>query len=327
MFRPVYSIYLLLFFFLNSCALLTQFIGQENQPSFSLKNVSISSITLETIQLKVLAGVRNPYPVTLPKSILNMDVLIEGSKFGNFSNMDLGKIEAKSTRDIPVDVVLKYSDLLEIYKKLPGKEILEVSLNGNIDVPIPESLPAVGQKSFTFPFQEKKQIPAILPTIEITNFKIIKPDPQKIIASSGSALAGSAMSYLDNLLGGGGKSAGSAVSAGLSAIEVDVDTEFDLVLTNKASSKLNFSSLKYNLDLNNEKFLSGNPGQIINNGKESIIKIKSSFPLKSVSSGIAAAIQKKSSDFQLKGDSLLGIEALGNEKINFSFDKMGNFKW
>lgn len=313
--------------FLNSCALLNQFLGKENQPSFSIKSVDITKITLENISLKLQTSVENHYPISLPKSILDMTVYIEGTAFAKFSKIDLGKIESNATKDVPVDVLIKYSDLLEIYKKLPGKELLTVKLDGVVTVPIPETYQVAGKKSFEFPFTKEKQIPAVLPTIDIRNFKIIKPEPAQIASTAKEAVTTAAMSYLDGLLSGKKTTVGSAASAGLSNVDINVDTEFEIVLANKAAAALKFSDLKYDLTLNGEKFLSGVPVDIINKGKESIVKVKTSFPLKSVSSGIASAIQKKSSDYKLKGLSGLNVPGLPDGTMNFDYDKKGNFKW
>lgn len=320
-------IYLSFIFSINSCALLQQFIGGDNQPTFSLKSVDIQKITLENINLKVLTSVRNPYPVSLPKSILDMNVLIEGTNFAKFSKIDLGKIEASSSKDLTVDVIMKYTDLMDLYKKVPGKELLNVKLDGVLNVPIPESYQVAGKKSFDFPFTQDKQIPAVLPTIDIRNFKIIKPEPTQLASSAKDGASAAAMNYLDGLLSGKKTSVGSAAQAGLSNVDIDVATEFEIALANKAAAELKFSDLKYDLQLNGEKFLSGVPVDIINNGKESIVKVKTSFPLKSLSSGIADAIQKRSSDFKLQGLSGLNVPGLPDGTMNFDYNKTGNFKW
>ena len=314
-------------FFINGCALLQQFLGGDNKPTFSLKSVDITKITLENISLKVLTNVRNPYPAALPKSILDMNVSIEGTNLAKFSKMDLGRIEANSNKDLPVDVIMKYTDLIDIYKKIPGKELLDVKLDGVLNVPIPEKLQIAGKTSFDFPFTQGKQIPAVLPTIDIRNFKIIKPEPTQIVNSAKDAVTTTAMNYLDSLLSGKKTTPVSAAQAGLANVDIDVATEFEIALANQAAAALKFSDLKYDLALNGEKFLSGVPVDIINNGKESIVKVKTSFPLKSVSSGIADAIQKRSSDFKLNGLSGLNVPGLPDGTMNFEYDKKGNFKW
>ena len=321
------SLILVLFFLFNGCALLDQFLAGEKKPTFSLKSVDITKITLENISLKVLTSVKNPYPVNLPKSLLDMNVMIEGTSFAKFSKMDLGTIEASSSKDLPVDVVLKYSDLMDIYKKVPGKELLNVKLDGILNVPVPEKFQLAGQKSFDFPFSQNKQIPAVLPDIDIRNFKIIKPETTGLGSSAKDGATAAASSYLDGLLSGKKGSVGSAAQAGLANSNVEVATEFDIALTNKAASALKFKDLKYDLDLNGEKFLSGIPSEIISNGKESIVKVKTSFPLKSVSSGIADAIQKRGSDFKLKGLSGLSVPGIPDDQMKFDYGKKGTFKW
>lgn len=316
-----------LILFINNCALLQQFLNGDTKPTFSLKGVDITKITLENISLKVLANVRNPYPVALPKSILDMNVFIEGNKLAKFSQIDLGKIEANSNKDLPVDVILKYTDLADIYKKVPGKELLAVKFDGVLNIPIPESYQIAGKKTFEFPFSQDKQIPAVLPTIDIRNFKIVKPEPTQVISGVKDGVSAAAMSYLDGLLGGKKSNIGSAAQAGLSNVDIDVATEFEIALANKAAAALKFSDLKYDLELNGEKFLSGVPVNIINTGKESIVKVKTSFPLKSVSSGIADAIRKRSSDFKLQGLSGLTVPGLPEGTMSFDYDKKGNFKW
>ncbi len=316
-----------LIFFISNCALLQQFLNGDTKPTFSLKGVDITKITLENISLKVLANVRNPYPVALPKSILDMNVFIEGNKLAKFSQIDLGKIEANSSKDLPVDVILKYTDLADIYKKVPGKELLAVKFDGVLNIPIPEAYQIAGKKTFEFPFSQDKQIPAVLPTIDIRNFKIVKPEPTQVISGVKDGVSAAAMSYLDGLLGGKKTNIGSAAQAGLSNVDIDVATEFEIALANKAAAALKFSDLKYDLELNGEKFLSGVPVNIINSGKESIVKVKTSFPLKSVSSGIADAIRKRSSDFKLQGLSGLTVPGLPEGRMSFDYDKKGNFKW
>ena len=311
----------------NSCASLQQFLGSDNQPSFTVKSVEISKITLETISIKILSNVKNPLPVALPGSKVQLDVFIEGTRFANFPKIDVPKIEPRSYTEIPIDVLIKYTDILEIYKKIPGKELLNVKMEGKLIIPIPEKFQFASQKFFEFPFLKEKQIPAILPSIAIRNFKIIKPEPEILLSKAETLVANTAINYLDSLLSGKKGSVKSAAEAGLSKVDIDVTTEFEIALTNKASGKLSFSNLKYDLMLNSENFLNGSTQSITNSGSESIVTIKTSFPLKSLSAGIASSIQKKSAPFQLKGVSGLKVAGMPEGLLNFEYDKTGSFSW
>jgi LEA14-like dessication related protein len=301
-------------------------LGEMNKPTFHFKKIEITSITLTDVNLKVWTSVRNPYPIDIPRSDLNMKMVIEGMNFSTIKT-DLGKIRSKSDESLPLDMNLKYADLKMLYDKWPSKELLKVQLDGILSIPIPSTYQIAGKKSFDFPFLEGRDIPAVLPSIDIRNFKIIKPDPKQVASSVNSAQAQTAaISYLDNLLGGKKTSLASAASAGLDAVDLNIDTEFDIALKNQAGSKLNFNDLNYDLSLGGEKFLSGVSKEIINAGKESLVKVKTSFPLKSVSSGIAESIQRKSSDFRLIGNSSLQVPGI-SESLKFNYDKSGNFKW
>lgn len=320
------AIYLFLVMNLSYCSVAEGLLGSMNKPTISLKSVDLKKITLEDINLKLLTQIKNPYPIALPRSDLKMKLMIEDNLLSNIST-DLGKIAAKDSQDVPFDLQLKYNDLKRIYQSFPGKQILGVKMDGLISLPIPKNYQVAGKESFDFPFQESKDIPAILPNIEIKNFQMVRPDPAKIMSSVNTAQVGqAALNYIDSLLGGKKTSVGSAVSQGLSNVDINIDTLFDIVLSNQAAATINFSDLKYDLSLQGEKFLAGAPEQIQNNGKESIVKVKTSFPLKSLSEGIANAIQRRSSDFHLKGNSNLKVPGI-TEKIDFDYDKKGNFKW
>jgi len=313
-------------FLLKNCSVVDGLLGQANKPSIDFKSLNIEKITLEDITLKMLTSVKNPYPISLPRSDLNLKVSIEGNPLTNL-NLNLGNVASRSEQPLPFNVQMKYQDLKKIYDSIPSKELLAVKLDGVISLPIPASYQIAGKESFDFPFSESRNIPSILPNIEIKNFKMIKPEPAQVLNQVNSAQVGqAAVSYLEGLLGGKKTSLSSAASAGLSGVDINIDTLFEIVLKNQAASQVNFSDLKYDLSLKGEKFLSGSPEQILNQGKESVVKVKTTFPLRSLSSGLVEAIQKRSADFQLKGNSGLKVPGI-SEIINFDYDKKGNFSW
>jgi LEA14-like dessication related protein len=312
---------------LTACASLRELLNAENQPTFTVTSVQIQKITLETLTLQIHSKVKNPYPVSLPQSQAEMKILIEGTPFATLSNLDMGKLAASSTTPLPLEVKIKYSDLVEIYKKVPSKETLSVKIEGILKIPLPESLAFTGIKILEFPFVQEKQIPALLPTIVIRNFKILKPEPSLLGSSASTAVLQSAMTYMDSLLGGKKTTVQSAAEAGLESVDLNVDTEFEIVLTNQAAAKLTLLDLKYQLTLSGEKFLEGKPQNIVSKGNESILSVKTSFPLKSLSKGIASAIQKRTSPFQLKGVSGLQIPGIPEGILPFEYDKSGTFSW
>ncbi len=302
-------------------------IEEIDRPVFILEKVSIAEINLSEIRLKVDSKVKNPYPIVLPATNLEINILIEGQQFTK-AKTKIPSVGGNSNKPIPVDLVFSYNDLVALYKKVPEKTDLLVKVQGTVSLPIPEKYRSVaGADSLDFPFEEERKIPVVLPDIEIRNFKIIKPDPSTILSSAGTNdLAQKATDFLDTLLTKK-KSPGSAIAAGLSSLDLKVDTEFDIVLKNKASSRLQFSEFEFELSLEKEKFLTGQPTKIENKGLESIISVRTSFPLGTVTQGIANAVSKRSAAFRLTGKATTEAPEIRTGPLLFKFDKSGSFGW
>jgi len=321
-------IFTLVFLFLQNCSVLGVIQERIPKPEFTFESLSIKEITLTDITLKMDTTLENPYPVGLPKSLLDMDLLIEGTKLTHIST-DLGEIQAKASKSLPFELKIKYADLVKIYQTVPGKALLDVGLTGNVKVPLPASIASVGKESVSFPFQKQREIPAVLPSVDIQNFNIKMPSKEEIASKSNTtAVATAAFSYLDGLLSKKTKkpTAKSAVSAGLSDLKIDLNTDFDLKFQNNAASELLYQGLKYDLKLGGENFLKGTPKEIINNGKESIIKVNTAFPLTQISQGLYKTIQTKTAAFDLGGSSGLKVPGI-DDAINFQYNKTGKFSW
>ncbi|BDA78754.1 hypothetical protein LPTSP3_g16840 [Leptospira kobayashii] len=315
-------------FTIVNCSVLGVLKDKVPKPEFSFESLNIKEITLTDITLNMVTSVENPYPLSLPKSLLEMDLNIEGTKLSHIST-DLGAIESKKTKDLSFEIKIKYEDIVKLYQKIPGKALLTVGIDGNLKVPLPSSLAMVGQDSISFPFQKQREIPAVLPSVDIKNFKILIPTKDQITSSANtSTVANTAISFLDGLLSGKSKTqaAQSAASAGLSNLDLKLNTEFDLNFQNKAASELLFQDLNYDLKLGGEKFLNGTPKEIINNGKESIVKVNTAFPVNTISSGLYKTIQSKTAGFDLNGGSGLQVPGLG-ETMKFNYAKNGKFSW
>ncbi|TGL54963.1 hypothetical protein EHQ59_04970 [Leptospira kemamanensis] len=308
------------------CSMLGVLQDKIPTPQFSFESIQIQQITFTDITLGVETSVSNPYPVSLPSSLLDMDIKIEGLKLSQVKT-DLGAIEAKKTKSLPLEVKLKYTDLYQLYKKFPTKQMLEVSAEGNMKVPIPKQWQLLGKDSLTFPFVQKREIPAVLPDVEIQNFKILMPTESEILSASNTeSLVGTTTTFLKGLLGGSKTPVTSAAKAGLTGLNLNLKTEFDFVFKNQAASDLNLTDLKYNLQLAGENFLNGSPKEIINGGKESTVKVSNQFPLASIGTSLYKTIQSKEALYQLQGDSGLIVPNL-RENIPFSYEKKGKFQW
>lgn len=305
------------------------------KPEAALKRLSIKSISLQEIQLLLETSVDNPYPLGLPKLGLDAGMNIEGTRLFKSSTQPVS-IGAKQTASVPFNVGLKYQDLVNIYKKVKGKEALQLSMDGNLQLPLPvQKLQAKGlffkgmPQKLSFPFKAQHLLPSVLPAIALRGFKILQPTTDDIKSAVNSdAIVQTVSSYVDSLLNPKKKNPGAASKAGLSSVDFPINTEFQLVLTNSAAAKVLFEALNYELYLGKEKFLGGQSTKIENKGQESIVTVKTAFPIKSVSSGIAAAIKAHKAVYQLKGSSGLDVPALAADaKVPFNFDQKGNLSW
>lgn len=84
-------------FTIVNCSVLGVLKDKVPKPEFSFESLNIKEITLTDITLNMVTSVENPYPLSLPKSLLEMDLNIEGTKLSHIST-DLGAIESKKQK-------------------------------------------------------------------------------------------------------------------------------------------------------------------------------------------------------------------------------------
>lgn len=310
----------------SGCAVL-QKLGLP-EPGVNLRNVAITALTLTHLDVRLDTLINNPYPIGLPPTGMAMDLTIEGTPLTSLSSKPI-KLPASGSLPVPLNLRIKYADLLTIYQNFPAKPALGLGVDGKLAVSLKsvQKLPGIPDQ-IRWPFQVQKDIPALRPNIAIRSFRIMKPEFNDLRKAAPEDLARKASGFLDQLLSPGGRSPGSAAQAGLDVLDVKVRTAFDIVLTNQAAAELLFQSLNYDLKLGGENFLNGKSAQIENRGKESIVTVNSAFPINSITRGLADAINRRQSSFQLLGNAGVKIPALPDESgLKFNFDKAGNFAW
>ena len=323
---------LLFVLFTGSCALLQEI---PLKPGFELERVEFVGFTLEAVALKLHTKISNPYPVSMPRAQLTLKLKVEGVDLADLSAEQKG-IEARSVSALVFDVSIPYSALRGVYARFPGKEQLALELNGKLDIAVPEAARITESvpKTLAFAFQSKRNIPAVLPSLSIRNFRIIKPTAEEIKAKVVAAVkkdpeqaVRKAASFLDSLLNKGGPSPGSAVEAGLQEVDIEIRTEFEIVLENKAAAQLDFRTLQYEFHMNDQRFLTGKSADIKTNGGTSIVKIETVFSLRSVSTGLADAIKARRVRYRLNGSAGVRIPAVTTEAVSYEFDRSGDHTW
>ncbi len=318
--------------FAGTCALVDRV---PMKPGFELERVEFVGFTLEAAKLTLHTKVTNPYPVALPRAQLVLKLKVEGTELADL-NGEEKEIPARATAPVRFDVAIPYTGLQGVYSKFPGKEELLLELAGKLNIPVPRAArlsPSVPEK-LSFAFEAKRNLPAVLPSVSIANFRIIKPDAEelkkKIVATvtkNPAETVKKAATYLDSLLKKGGSSPGSAAQAGLDAVDIEIRTEFEILLENRAAARLEFRDLNYEFFMNDQRFLVGRGTRIESRGTKSTVKVVTTFPLKSVSVGLSEAIKSRRVQYRLLGGASVRIPALGGEPVLCEFNHVGNHNW
>jgi hypothetical protein len=313
----------------TNCAALQDMTGVGKTPGFTLDRLEFTGVDLQKLSLRLHTTVDNPYPVAVPRAATDLGLGLEGSELFRIQTDVDGGIDARGSRALQFDVQLPYAGLINAYNKAPGSEILKLSLTGPVKLFLPEGVAVPGLPDhMTFDVQQETEFPAVRPTIDIRNFSIQKPTTADLTGAVGPLLAGVAGAYIDRLLSDIGSAPGSALSSGLANLDFNLKTEYEIVLKNEAAARLDFTKLNYTLFLENDKLFDGVSSNIENTGTESVVKIVTSLPLRSITSGLSRAIKSKNAGFRIAGDAGFDIPAMPlKELLNLDFNQTGRLTW
>jgi LEA14-like dessication related protein len=300
-----YSLAITLLLLLGSCSALEKLSSVVPQPKFSYESMKIQRITLSDIQLRLVTSVQNPYSTSIPQSKLGADLLIEGNKLTHIDT-DLGVIEGKSTKSLPIDIKIKYTDLIKFYKKFPTKEILNLELNGDLKLPIPTQYQLAGKSEISFPFQVSRPIPSVQPSVEINNFSVKLPNLKELATGTASSLLGSAL--------------------GIKKESPTIETYFDLEFANGNAAKMLLNTLSFDMELEGNQFLSLSPKEITQVGNSNLVKVTTLIPVIDAGSSLIKILQQKTANYSLKGISAVSFPGMDSTPVDFNYDKLGKLK-
>lgn len=312
-----------------NCAALQDMTGVGKTPGFSLDRWEFTGIDLQKLSLRLHTTVENPYPVAVPRAVTDLGLGLEGAELFRIKTDVDGGIAARGSRALQFDVQLPYTGLINAYQRLPSAETLKLSLTGPVKLYLPEnaSIPGLLDHA-TIDVKQDAEFPAVKPSIEIRNFSIQRPTADDLTGAVGPLLAGVAGAYIDRLLSDTGTAPGSAFASGLANLDFNLTTEYEIVLKNEAAARLDFTKLNYSLFLENKKLFDGVSSNIENTGDESVVKIVTSLPLRSITSGLSRAIKSKNAGFRLSGDAGFDIPSMPfDDLLNLDFNQTGRLTW
>lgn len=313
----------------TNCAMLQNITGVGKSPGFALQGLEFLGVDLQKLSFRLLASLENPYPIGVPRAAADLGLGVEGAELFRIKNDISGGIDARATKDLQFDVELPYTGLINAYNRVPSKDILDLSLNGPVKLFLPEGAAVPGLPDhMTFDVQQSTEFPAVKPTVEVRNFTIERPTTSDLTSAVGPLLAGVASAYVDRLLSSTGSAPGSALASGLSGLDFNLRTSYEIVLKNEAAARLDFTKLNYTLFLENARLFNGLSSNIENTGSESVVKIDTALPIRSITTGLSRAIKARSAGFRLAGDAGFDIPAMPlKDLLDLDFNQAGRLNW
>ncbi|MCB1175230.1 MAG: hypothetical protein KDK39_16765 [Leptospiraceae bacterium] len=337
-----------LYSMVGACSIVQTVQGWIPLPEFQLDSLSIAGIDLDALTLRFTVNVKNPYVVDIPHAGFDVGLALNQKQFTRLRSEFKQGIAARGSQSVQLDARIPYQaivDLLQVFQA--DQETIQLNLDGDLDVYLPtDDLPEFIKKQlqsdaekeearkiqnkyfdkYTFDVAVEKNLPAILPEVTVSNFTIKRPSLQDIQISAGSK-SGSVSTYLQRLLGGG-SFPGAASNFGLNQIDLDLETSFDLQLSNRAAAALELVSTNYELHMAGYKLFSGQALDIARSGNTSSAKIQTSFPLRSISLALAQALHSGQSPIRLKGSMELSSPGWSQQPpLKFSFDRNQALNW
>lgn len=320
-----------------SCQVLSQLgdtLGDHTQdPDFAFQKAELLEASLEGLTLRLHTEITNFYPFDIPKGGLDLGLKLDGVEFTRLQNDLRSGLPRRERTPVAFDVQIPFARVLRVVQNAAysqDKDFL-LGIAGDLKVDLPErgralipGLPA----QMSVPVEHETPLPALYPEIEIRNFSVQRPTMEETASAAGGALADAASNYLDGLFGGG--RAQSAEEAGLGSLNtLEISSEFDIVVRNRAGALFLINSLNYDFDLAGADFAKGFASSITETPEgESVATIRTSLPIASIGTALARALRYQRADFTLsgKGDFLTPEFSVGSDaKLDFS--KNGVLSW
>ncbi len=327
MFYKIYSYIIIIFIIFYSCATLNLDPSLfKKKPEASIEKFDIESITLQDITLLFDVKITNPYPVSIKLDKVTSKFTIENNQLFETFTKEPFEINANNSAMNPINVTLKYLDIIKIVKDYTKKDYLNCVIEGDIILAIPKTgVPGIPE-SYTFPYKVSKQIPALKPNISIKNFTIKKPSKTEITKaikdSSKNLNFLDVIKIIDKLLSGDYSGVFKVIKP--EDLDLKFDVNFDIELKNDTKSPIKFDRFNYDFFLNDDKLVKGETTDIKTVENKTILRVQNRISLKTFSQSIGKALQNKTGDFRLKGETAIKLpDSIKKEPLKLSLDEKG----
>lgn len=294
-------------------------------PEVRIKDFDIKSISLRDIDFLFDIEITNPYPVGIRLEKVDFKVDVDKNELFRTTTPSGFKIKAQGSAITPLVLNLEYAKIINIVKDYNNKEYLLCEISGNLLIPLPD-IPGL-PKTFSFPFNVSKKIPAIRPSVSIHNFKVSAPsrtEIQEAIRKAGQNLnVDKVINFFGDLIGG---KKVNIKEIGLADLDLKLKVNFDLSLKNEAKAKLLFDKLNYDFFINDEKVFRGDTSKTQLESATLVVSIANELSSKSLGKSVLKIFEERKGIFKIKGETFINLPPeIKKAPLRLTFDEGGNF--
>ncbi|MDA8427547.1 MAG: LEA type 2 family protein [Treponema sp.] len=298
------------------------------KPTAKLVRFQLESLTLRDVTFLFEVEVRNPYPIPLDVSGMNLVFSVEGNTALELATQGGFSVPADGSKSNSFTATLRFEDLFKIVKDYATKDWLLTKIDGTLVIPLPEVPGMSGlPKSVSFSYELQKRIPALKPEVSVVDFKVEAPSAEQVgkaLAESGrsSSPAAARRAFQDVL-------AGRRPQRGVvdpSELDVPLTVSFTIELANDSKASLEFSKLDYDFYLNGEKLVSGDTTRIEREGSRTFLRVRNVFSSRKLSESVRRIFSDRSGLFRVVGKTLVKLpDEIRPEPVPLDFDEGGTF--
>ena len=294
-------------------------------PTATLTRFEVAEISLRDVTFLFELTVKNPYPIDLSFSGMNLAFKVEGTPVFTADSRGGFSVPGNGTRSNVFTVKLAYDDIIRVVKDYASKESLNTVIDGTLVIPLPRipGLPDI----WSFSYSLQKKIPAIKPRVALLDFSVKPPTRSQVrdaLVKEGSEVdAGKALGVLQYVLQGR-KPAAPVIDP--SDIDVPVSVSFTIELANEARAELAFAKLGYELSVNDEKLVTGESTRIARTAGRSLITVVSTFSSRSLSKNVRNVFSSRKGTFTLHGTASIKLpDEISKDSLPLDFQEGGSF--
>ncbi len=295
------------------------------RPHAEVERLAIESLSLRDVTLRMDVGIANPYPIGLTLKDVKLLFLVEGQQMFRSDTKKGLKVSATAKETTSFRINLKYADIMKIVKDYTAKEYLDCVADITVVIPLPK-LPGITNEDLSFRYTHAIKIPAIKPTVRISNFKVHMPSMdqinQALAKAKKQADSGQVFAMFTDLLSG--KRPGGII--GPDDLDLKLKVDFDIELKNQTRAKISFSDVAYDFSVNNSPLVTGTTGDVINDQAGTVIKVSNTFSSRAIGSSVLSAFRNKTGSFSLKGKASVSLpSSVSRDPLSLNFDETGTF--